>query len=86
MPINNPQELFIKMLSDVRQGTEKMTKIYGELAEVAQDPNIKEALQSRAFLQDKVLSSLDRCFQLDRRETRSVKRTSARGVCRGLPA
>ena len=64
MPVNNPQELFIKMLSDVRQGTEKMTKIYGELAEVAQDPNIKEALQSRAFLQDKVLSSLDRCFQL----------------------
>jgi ferritin-like metal-binding protein YciE len=64
MPVNNPKELFIKMLSDVRQRTEKMTKIYDELAEVAQDPNIKEALQSRAFLQDKILSSLDRCFQL----------------------
>jgi hypothetical protein len=33
------------MLSDVRQRTEKPTKIYDELAEVAQDPNIKEALQ-----------------------------------------
>jgi len=54
MPVNNPKELFIKMLSDVRQRTEKMTKIYDELAEVAQDPNIKEALQSRAFLQDKI--------------------------------
>ena len=64
MPVNNPKELFIKMLSDVRQGTEKTTKIYEELGEVAQDQNIKEALQSRAFLQEKVLSSLDRCFQL----------------------
>src|ERR1700758_5173815 len=64
MPVNNPKELFIKMLSDVRQRTEKTTKIYDELAGVAQDPNIKEALQSRAFLQEKVLSSLDRCFKL----------------------
>ena len=64
MPVNNPKELFIKMLSDVRQRTERTTKIYEELSEAAQDPNIKEALQSRAFLQDKALSSLDRCFQL----------------------
>jgi ferritin-like metal-binding protein YciE len=52
------------MLSDVRQRTDKATKIYEQLSEVAQDPNIKEALQSRAFLQDKILSSLDRCFEL----------------------
>lgn len=64
MPVNNPKELFVKMLSDVRQRTEQGTKIYEELAEAAQDPNIKEALQSRAFLQDKTLSTLDRCFKL----------------------
>jgi ferritin-like metal-binding protein YciE len=64
MPVNNPRELFVKMLSDVRQRTEKTTKIYEQLGEVAQDPNIKEALQSRAFLQEKTLSSLDRCFEL----------------------
>ena len=52
------------MLSDVRQRTEKVATIYEELSEVAQDPNIREALQSRAFLQDKILSSLDRCFKL----------------------
>jgi ferritin-like metal-binding protein YciE len=63
MPVNNPKELFVKMLSDVRQRTEKATKIYEHLSEVAQDPNIKEALQSRAFLQEKTLSSLDRCFE-----------------------
>jgi ferritin-like metal-binding protein YciE len=64
MPVNSPKELFVRMLSDVRQRTEKATKIYEQLSEVAQDPNIKEALQSRAFLQDKMLSSLDRCFEL----------------------
>ncbi|HVE23224.1 MAG TPA: DUF892 family protein [Acidocella sp.] len=64
MPVNNAKELFIRMLSDVRQRTEKTTKIYQELSGLAQDPNIKEALQSRAFLQDQTLSSLDRCFEL----------------------
>ena len=64
MPVNNPKELFVKMLSDVRQRAEQTTKIYEVLSEVVQDSNIKEALQSRAFLQDKVLSSLDRCFKL----------------------
>ncbi len=52
------------MLSDVRQRTEHMTKIYQELSGVVQDPNIKEALELRVFLQDKILSSLDRCFKL----------------------
>jgi ferritin-like metal-binding protein YciE len=64
MPVNNPKELFVRLLSDVRQRTEKTTKIYEELSEVAQDPIIKEALQSRAFIQEKDLSSIDRCFQL----------------------
>ena len=64
MTINNSKELFIKMLSDVRQRTEHMTKIYQELSGIVQDPNIKEALESRVFLQDKIVSSLDRCFKL----------------------
>ena len=64
MPVNSPKELFVKMLSDVRLRTEQSTKIYEELSEIAQDSNIKEALQSRAFLQEKVLGALDRCFKL----------------------
>jgi ferritin-like metal-binding protein YciE len=64
MAINNTKDLFIKMLSDVRQRTEQMTKIYQELSGLAQDPSVKEALESRVFLQDKILSSLDRCFKL----------------------
>lgn len=64
MPVNSPKELFVKMLSDVRHRTEQATAIYNEMAQLAQDPSIKEALQSRAFLQEKIISSLDRCFML----------------------
>jgi ferritin-like metal-binding protein YciE len=64
MAIHNPKELFVALLNDVRHGTQNTSKIYEELSGVVQDPNIKEALESRAFLQEKVLSSLDRCFKL----------------------
>ena len=64
MSVSTPKELFVKMLSDVRNRTEKSTKIYEELSEAAEDPNIKEALQSRTFLLQKDLAALDRCFQI----------------------
>ncbi|HEY1878671.1 MAG TPA: DUF892 family protein [Caulobacteraceae bacterium] len=64
MSVSNPKELFVKMLSDVRQRTAHMTTIYQELSGMVQDPTIKEALESRVFLQDKILDSLDRCFTL----------------------
>jgi ferritin-like metal-binding protein YciE len=64
MSVRNPKELFVAMLSDLYRGTQSSTKIYEELSEVAQDPNVKEALQSRAFLQEKTLGALDRCFKL----------------------
>jgi ferritin-like metal-binding protein YciE len=64
MSVNSPKELFVKMLSDVRARTERMTEVYQELSAIAQEPSVKEALESRIFLQDKTLSSLDRCFKL----------------------
>jgi ferritin-like metal-binding protein YciE len=64
MPVRTPKELFVRMLSDARHHAERATKIYEELGQVAQDPAIQEALQSRAFIQDKTIKSLDRCFEL----------------------
>ncbi len=64
MPVQNPKELFVRMLSDLRQGTEKSTKFYQELSQIAEDPDIKEALEARAFVSEKVLATQDRCFQL----------------------
>jgi ferritin-like metal-binding protein YciE len=64
MPAKNPRELFVLMLSDLRQGTERTTKLFEEISDVAQDPDIKEALEARIFVSNKILATLDQCFRL----------------------
>jgi ferritin-like metal-binding protein YciE len=64
MPIKDQKELFVWMLSDLRQGAERSTKIFQELGQIAQDPDIKEALDARVFISDKILSTLDECFKI----------------------
>jgi ferritin-like metal-binding protein YciE len=64
MAVNNPKDLFVMLLSNVRQHEERATKIYKLLSEAAQDTEIKEALESRVFLEGKILSTIDQCFKL----------------------
>lgn len=64
MPIKDPKEVFTMILSDVRQNTERANHIYQEIEKVAQDPDIKEALQARALISNQILSRLDECFKL----------------------
>jgi ferritin-like metal-binding protein YciE len=64
MPVKNPKEMFVLMLSDLRQGTERTTKIFEEISQVAQNPDIKEALEARVFVSGKILDTLDQCFKL----------------------
>jgi len=64
MTARTPKELFVTLLSDVRQGTEKASKIYQEIGQFAQDPKIKEALEARAFVSKQTLATLDQCFTL----------------------
>ena len=64
MPIKTPKELFVMILSDVRQSSEKAEKIYDEIGQLAQDPQVKEALGARAFVSGKVHATLDECFRL----------------------
>ncbi len=52
------------MLSDLRHGAESSTKIFQELSQIAQDPDIKEALDARVFISGKILITLDECFQV----------------------
>jgi ferritin-like metal-binding protein YciE len=52
------------LLSNVRQGTERTTKIFQEISEVAQNPDVKEALEARAFVSQRTLEKLDQCFKL----------------------
>jgi len=64
MPVKNPKEVFLVLLSDVRHNAEKATNIYQEMGQHAQDPQIKEALQARAFASQQILAKLDECFRL----------------------
>ena len=64
MPIKNPKEVFLALLSDARQSTERTTKFYQEISELAQQPEIKEALESRALIAENDLKMIDRCFTL----------------------
>ena len=64
MPTKTPKELFVRMLSDLRHGAERSHQIYDELGNMAQAPEIKEALDAREFISSQILSRLDECFRL----------------------
>ncbi|HXY07949.1 MAG TPA: DUF892 family protein [Terriglobales bacterium] len=64
MPVKNPKEMFVLLLSNLRQGNERTTKILEEIIPQVQDPDVKEALEARAFVSQKVRSTLDQCFKL----------------------
>jgi len=64
MAARNPKEVFVQLLSNVRQGTERTTKVFQEISLIAQDPDIKEALEARVFVSDQILARLDECFKL----------------------
>jgi len=64
MIVKNQKELFVMLLSDARQNAERSTKLYQEIGQAAQDQDVKEALESRAWISEKDLAAIDRCFQL----------------------
>ena len=64
MPAKTPKEAFLQILSHVRQGTERGATIYKELAKVAEDPEVEEALEARAFVSQSVLAKIDQCFKI----------------------
>jgi ferritin-like metal-binding protein YciE len=64
MAVNTPKDVFVLMLSNVRQGAERTSKFFQELSQAAQDPDIKEVLEARVYVNDKILATLDQCFKL----------------------
>ena len=64
MTFKSPKDLFLLLLSNVRHGTERSTKIYKELNEIAEDKEVKEILDARVFLSDKILATLDEVFKI----------------------
>ena len=64
MATKNPNDIFVRLLSDVRQGTERTSKVFQEISQAAQNPEIKQALEARVFISGQLLAKLDQCFKL----------------------
>ena len=64
MPARNPREVFLMLLSNVRNNTERATNAYQEFRKHAEDDEIKEALEARAFASNQILAKLDECFRI----------------------
>ena len=64
MAVQNPRELFVRLLSSLRQGSERGVAIYQELGRLAEDPEIKEAFEARVFVAEQGLATIDQCFKL----------------------
>jgi len=64
MPARNPREVFLMLLSNVRNNTERATNAYQEIGKHAEDAEIKEALEARAFASNQILAKLDECFRV----------------------
>jgi ferritin-like metal-binding protein YciE len=64
MTARTPKETFLILLSHVRAATERGNKIYDELGKAAQDAQVQEALEARAFVAQSVLAKIDQCFKI----------------------
>ena len=85
MPITTPKEVFVALLSDLRQGAERSQKIYEELGQAAQDRELQEALEARKFISTQIMSRLDQCFRLMGEKSVKGNGTAARHFSRRLP-
>ena len=56
--------MFVLLLSDVRRKTERSIGFYRDVKEIAEIPEIKEALEARAFVAQKSLDTIDEAFKL----------------------
>jgi len=64
MAARNPKDVFLMLLSDARRNTERSAELYREIRQVAENSDIREALEARAFIAEKNLEALDRCFDM----------------------
>ena len=64
MPARTPREVFLMLLSNVRNRTERQSEIYQEIGKQAEEPEVKEAIEARAYVSKQILSKLDECFRI----------------------
>jgi ferritin-like metal-binding protein YciE len=64
MAIKDPKEVFLLLLSDARNNTERSAKVYQEFSQASQNPDVQEVLEARAFIAETNLETLDKVFEM----------------------
>jgi len=64
MAARDPKEVFVLLLSNARNHTERSIKAYENIAQMAENPDVKEALKAREFIAEENLRTLDKCFDM----------------------
>jgi ferritin-like metal-binding protein YciE len=59
-----PKEVFLMLLSEVRNRIERQSNIYQEIGKHAEEPEIREAIEARVFVSKQNLAKLDECFRI----------------------
>lgn len=64
MPVKEPKDLFVKILSDLRQHEYGLAGTLNALRENVQDKDIKDYFESLIYLSEKNVETLDKCFKM----------------------
>ena len=64
MQSKTPKELFLLLMSDARQSAERTTKTMQEISLIAQDPQVKEAVEETETTGNQIVARLDQCFAI----------------------
>jgi hypothetical protein len=64
MSAKTPREVFVLLLSNARNHTERSIKAYEMIGQQAENPHVKEALKAREFVAEENLRTLDECFEM----------------------
>ena len=64
MSAKTPREVFVLLLSNARNHTERSIKAYEMIGQQAENPDVKEALKAREFVAEENLRTLDECFEM----------------------
>ena len=64
MSAGNPKEVFVLLLSNARNHTERSIKAYETIGQKAENQDVKDALKARQFIAEENLKTLDECFEM----------------------
>ena len=64
MPIQNAEELFITTLSHLHSAEMRTKALCDELAQAAQEPEVKSWLEFRSYMEGQQIANIEQCFKM----------------------